>query len=351
MSTSHSRKISRSTAELLLDGHAGPDADQLARVLAAAGAPARDGELAGEQMAVAAFEANHLVPVATPQKEHKSMLTKLLTAKVLLATVAGLATGGVALAAGTGALTGSGSAHVTAGTTQPTAGPSSSSIPTGPAPSAPASAQPTGSASSIPTGPAPSAPASAQPTVSPSPTSSSLPRTAAGLCTALAGDVDSVAGTSLSPAQLVQALSSDKTLSILSSAEFTSLVSEVQEATNVPDYCALLLDLPQLPDPGTLAQLPSTVLGQLLTALPTSTLSSILTSLPTATLSQVLTALPTSALSTILTSLPSSALATILTSLPTSVVSKLLASLPTSVVSQLPSSVLSLLPTSILPEL
>jgi hypothetical protein len=62
MSTRHHRRVSRKAAEQLLGGSgAVPDAGELARVLAAASAPARDSELAGEQAAMAAFEAHHLV--------------------------------------------------------------------------------------------------------------------------------------------------------------------------------------------------------------------------------------------------------------------------------------------------
>src|SRR5260370_1374906 len=70
MSTRHPWRINREAAEQLLDGAAGPGAhpDQLARVLAAAAAPGRERELAGEAMAVAAFEAHHLAPLASPRR-------------------------------------------------------------------------------------------------------------------------------------------------------------------------------------------------------------------------------------------------------------------------------------------
>ena len=342
MNTRHSRKMSRSAAELLLDGHTGPDPDQLTRVLAAAAAPARDSELSGEQMAVAAFEANHLGPVATSQKAHKSMLAKLLTAKVLVTSLAAFATGGVALAATTGTLTGPRSAHV--GISGTASQPASTPTPLG-TPSDSASQQPT-TAPSTQSGVG----IGTQPTASASPSSTasqSLPQGATALCQALIGDVTSVSGGTLSQSGEVQALSSAKLPQELKKPEFSSLVSTARSATAVSDYCALLLDLPQLPDPSALAQLPSTLLAQLLTALPTSALSQVLTSLPTSTLSQVLTALPTSALSAILSALPASTVSQLLTELPASV----LAQLPASVLSQLPSSVLSQLPSSILPGL
>jgi hypothetical protein len=335
MNTRHSWKISRNAAERLLDGHAGMDSDPLFRVLAAAAAPARDSELAGEQMAVAAFEANHLVPVAVSKKEHKSMLAKLLTAKVLISSFAACATGGVALAASTGALTGPVTPNATATASQPATTSPQPGIPVS-RPSSTGSPQPTAPAgnplpvpsSTTSTGTQPSATASP----SASATAQSLPQGAAALCKALIGDVTSLTGTSGQE----QALSSPTVTKVLKNHEFSSLVSTAQSVAAVPDYCALLLDLPQLPQPSELAQLPGTLLGQLLTALPTSALVQILTSLPSSTLAQVLTALPTSALSQVLTSLPNS------------VVSQLLNELPTSVLSQLPSSVLSQLPTSVL---
>lgn len=343
MNTRHSHGISRDAAELLLDGHADPDTDELARVLAAAGAPARGSELAGEQMAMAAFEASRLVPVATsvtPKREHTSMLGKLFTIKVVASSLAALATGGAALAASTSAF--SGSAHVTA---------TASASPTVPVstPSTPASTMPGTRPASHPRvsiAPQPGASTAAtQPSSSPTATHATLPQTAAALCKELAGDLVSATGSSLSPSGLVQALSKPSAAQTAnSSTQFSSLVSTAQAATNVPDYCALLLDLPQLPDPSQVAQLPGTLLGQLLTTLPTTTLAGILTSLPAATLSQVLTAVPTAALSTMLTTLPSSIVAQLLEEVPTSTLTQL----PQSVLSQLPQSVLSLLPSSIL---
>ena len=354
MNTRHSSRISRSAAELLLDGHAGSDPDHLARVLAAAAAPARDSELAGEQMAVAAFESNRLVPLATPQKEHKTMLAKLLTAKVILTSMAALGTGGVALAASTGALPGTGSATVN--TSQPAAVPTqmstaipgsgggATSVPT----TAPSTRASSGTGTRPPLVPSPTTSASAttspSATASPSATSQSLPQGATALCQALIADLSPVSGGTLTPSGEIQALSSSNLPAVLANPEFSSLIATAQSASTVADYCALLLDLPQLPDPSAVAQLPNTVLGQLLTALPTSTLSQVLTSLPSSTLGQVLTELPTSALSTVLTELPTSIVSQLLGELPTSVLTQL----PTSVLSQLPASVTSLLPIPLL---
>jgi hypothetical protein len=352
MNTRHSSKITRTAAELLLDGsgsdHArsGDDLDLLARVLAAAAAPVRDDELAGERMAVAAFEAALLTPHAPspPEKEQKTMLAKILTAKILLTSVAAFATGGVALAASTGALTTSAPAKVSASANAsvPATGPTQGVNPAA-TPSTSASAAPSAASSAQPgTGIAP------KPVASPSPSTSAshtpLPQTAAALCNALIGDVAGVSGGTLGQAGQVQALSSSQLPTVLKNPEFTPLTSTAQSVTAVSDYCALLLDLPDLPDPSALAALPGTVLGQLLTALPTSTLTGILTQLPTSVLGSVLTSLPTSSLSSVLNALPASTVSQLLNSLPTSVLSQL----PTSVLSGLPQSVLSSLPTGLL---
>jgi hypothetical protein len=351
MKTRHSRGISRAATEQLLDGRAVadvPGTDQLAQLLAAASAPVRESELAGEQMAMAAFEANHLATSVSPQKEHTSMLAKIFTAKVLLSSLAAFATGGVALAAGTGALN---SPHPNAVTATAPATPTVSAAPSlapTATPSSTVAPQPTGTSGTSATQPAPSATASS--TSTPSSIVAALPSTAAGLCNALAGDVN---GT-LSPASLVQALGKSSVAQTLGkeSSEFSSLIATAGSAANVADYCSLLLDLPQLPDPSQLAQLPGTVLAQSLTALPVSALTTDLSSLPASTLSQVLSAVPVSALSTMLSELPSSVVSQLFSELPVSVVTQLLTGLPASVLSQvlseLPSSLLSQLPTSLL---
>jgi hypothetical protein len=105
MSTHRSHRIGRFTAERLLRGEtAGPD--QLAKLLAAAAAPAERGELAGEEAAVAAFREAHLVPALQPRKRSmiKTALLKFVTLKVAAAALSATAVGGVALAAGTGHL-------------------------------------------------------------------------------------------------------------------------------------------------------------------------------------------------------------------------------------------------------
>jgi MgtE intracellular N domain len=362
MNTRHPRRVSRKAAEQLLDGAAGlslgnprapGEPDQLARVLAAAAAPAREDELAGEQMAVAAFEASHLVPVATSQRGQmiKSPLAKLLTVKVIAGTLTVFAGGGVALAATTGTFSGPGPAAVSPGPTAsasavggvPLASPSASV-------SATASATPSASASS--TGPLSPAGATAAPQSSSSPaaspSASSVPQTAAALCHALISDVN---GAAIQQAAQVTALASGAVPTLLSSnPEFSSLISTVQSAAAVPDYCALLLDLPQLPQPSELVQLPVNLLSQLLTQLPVATLTQILSSLPSSILSTLLTELPTSTVTQLLTELPSTVQTQILNELPTSTVTQLLNELPSSLVSTLSglsgltNSVASLLP-------
>ncbi|GDY28470.1 hypothetical protein [Gandjariella thermophila] len=78
-----------------------PGSDRLADLLAAAAAPARDGELAGEQAALAAFR-NARSPAHQPRRRSmiETMRGRLLTAKAAaIAAVAATTVGGVALAA------------------------------------------------------------------------------------------------------------------------------------------------------------------------------------------------------------------------------------------------------------
>jgi hypothetical protein len=85
-----------------------PDHHRLVQLLAAANAPARPGELAREEEAVAAFRAAHRRPVPPTQRQSmiKSALAKLLTVKVAALATAVAGVGGVALAASTGTLPG-----------------------------------------------------------------------------------------------------------------------------------------------------------------------------------------------------------------------------------------------------
>lgn len=99
MST-HRPRIDRDTAEQLLRGSA-TSADPLVTLLAAAAAPPRPDELAGEQKVLAAFHSAHLGPVPQPRRRSmiKTALAKLLTLKVAGAALAATTAGGVALAA------------------------------------------------------------------------------------------------------------------------------------------------------------------------------------------------------------------------------------------------------------
>ncbi|SMD27496.1 hypothetical protein [Kibdelosporangium aridum] len=111
MSVHRSRRIDRQTAERLLrGGHVRAQAggsDALSDLLAAASAPPREGELAGEQAALAAFRAARLASVPRPRRRWmltKTALTKLLTVKIAATAVTAVAVGGVAVAAATGNL-------------------------------------------------------------------------------------------------------------------------------------------------------------------------------------------------------------------------------------------------------
>ncbi|MFD8756371.1 hypothetical protein ACFV0O_36140 [Kitasatospora sp. NPDC059577] len=123
MSTNRSRRIDRDAAEQLLGGavaapSAGQDASltgpdggpgQLARVLAAAAAPATAGELAGEEAALAAFREASLTPepVVTPVRRRSmatAALARAFSTKAAAAVLGATALCGVAVAAGTGNL-------------------------------------------------------------------------------------------------------------------------------------------------------------------------------------------------------------------------------------------------------
>ncbi len=159
MNTRHYRRISRKAADQLLDGAAGPGQGsptgpgQLISVLAAAAAPGREDELAGEQMAVAAFEANHLASVADSRSEQmiKSPIAKILTIKVIASALAVGAGGGVALAASTGTFSGSAPAPSRTSVATPATSVPGWTQPI-PSPSASGSASPSASASGSPAG-------------------------------------------------------------------------------------------------------------------------------------------------------------------------------------------------------
>ncbi|WP_354641294.1 hypothetical protein [Kitasatospora camelliae] len=115
MSKNRSRRIDRATAEQLLSGaevgsEAGPAPltghAALAGLLAAAAAPAADGELPGEREAVAAFREARRTPVPQPRRRTMAdtAMARAFSAKALVAAFAVTAVGGVAVAAGTGSL-------------------------------------------------------------------------------------------------------------------------------------------------------------------------------------------------------------------------------------------------------
>lgn len=110
MSTNGPRRIDRHTAEQLLRGTpvAGraDGAAAVADLLAAAAAPAREDELAGEPAALAAFRSARPGPVPQPRRRSviKSALVTSLTFKIAGLTAALLTSGGVLAAALTGHL-------------------------------------------------------------------------------------------------------------------------------------------------------------------------------------------------------------------------------------------------------
>lgn len=109
MSIHRTDRIGRGTAEqLILRGPAISSSapEPLWTVLAAAAAPGRYDELAGEQAAVAAFREARLATALNARRPSmiQTALAKLLTVKIAAATIAATTLGGVALAAGTGAL-------------------------------------------------------------------------------------------------------------------------------------------------------------------------------------------------------------------------------------------------------
>ncbi|MBO1420171.1 hypothetical protein [Streptomyces sp. FH025] len=122
MSTNRSRRIDRDAAEQLLGGAVGGPSDgqdasltgpdgpgRLARVLAAAAAPATTAELAGEEAALTAFREASLTPdpVVTPVRRRSmatAALARAFSTKAAAAVLGATVLCGVAVAAGTGNL-------------------------------------------------------------------------------------------------------------------------------------------------------------------------------------------------------------------------------------------------------
>ena len=115
MSKRQTYGITRKSAEQLLDGTPGSGPADLMHVLSAAKAAGREGELAGEYAVVAAFEANHLSPVAaTPRRKKMALpLAKFLSVKVIAWSLASVVTAGAAAGGAAVALSGNNVASVT----------------------------------------------------------------------------------------------------------------------------------------------------------------------------------------------------------------------------------------------
>ena len=114
MNTCRSRRIRRGTAEQLLQGTPVPVPDPLDRLLASAAAPPQPGELAREDMAVAAFHAARLAPVTASRRGQMVTppLARFRTTKIAALALVICTRGGIALAAtmGNGGPHGSGPA-------------------------------------------------------------------------------------------------------------------------------------------------------------------------------------------------------------------------------------------------
>lgn len=398
MSNIRHGRLGRRAAEQLLDGgtgdqHAGRT--PLASVLAAAAAPSRTAEQAGEDAAVTAFCAEHLVPVDQSRRGQmiKSPLVKLLTIKVGAAALA-VSAGGVALAAGTGAFTPAThvQSHVSA-----SAGAAVSHAKVGSHAAAGAGAPVRVHAhAAIKTVPMLKAPL-------PPVVAVKVCRSVAGLAYSTVINADNTTAQILTESGLQKALESSALAKVLNNPQFDSLVTTAMGKTNVADYCGLLLHLAKLPAPGFLAKLPTSLLSGLpavivseipasaLSGLPAAdlsrlpagflsrlsvtaltgvapklsagTLTGLLTKLPTGTLASVLPKLPTGSLTSLLpklstgtlTRLPAGSLAGLLTRLPAGSVTGILTKLPagslTRILPKLPASLLSGLPHSLLSQL
>ena len=279
MRTRHSTGLTRRTAEQLLDGAARSGPDHLTQVLSAAAAPARQGELAGEQAVMAAFEASlpfaaePLSRSATPRKRKMPNLplANLISMKMVAWSLAGVVAAGGAATAGTVAFSGSGSTSTGyAGASAPASGAADST--------APGTAAADGTSAPV---------AAAASSGSPG----ALQLTPGQLCGHLTSKVESVigyAGDTTGKAGLSSVLANPAVSQVLATAPFDGLVNMVGNATAVPDYCGLLLALPTVPVPGSFTQIPASVLGQALSTLPATDMAGVLSSLPTGEVSQSL---------------------------------------------------------------
>ncbi|GAA3435094.1 hypothetical protein [Kutzneria kofuensis] len=221
MSTHPRRRLDRRTTEQMLNGAPVVGARPLTDLLAAAAAPARDGELAGEQAAVAAFRAARLEPASPSRRPSilKTLLARLRTARIAaVAAAVAVVVGGVATAAATGYL--------------PT--PLSGNPPVAPA----HSGTPSTSTNPSSTDPLTGAGGSGDHGSSPSPQAPSPAPSLAGLCNAYTAGAGSEHGKALD------------------SPGFTALVTEAGGRDKVDAYCAELLASKRGPAGGTTTVVP-----------------------------------------------------------------------------------------------
>ncbi len=314
MRTRHSPGITRRAAERLLDGATGSGPEHLSQVLSAAAASAREGELAGERTALAAFEASPpfearpLSHAVTPRKRKMPNLplVSLISVKAVAWSLAGLVAAGGVATAGTVAFSGSGS------TSTGNAG-------------AAAAGQVQGA------GPGASAPGNVATPANSTGSSDASPLTPVQLCTGLTTRVQSTIGDAVGTADkaaLASVLANPAVSQVLSTPPVSALLTTVGNATAVPDYCGLVLALPTVPVPNAFTQLPASVLNQALSALPATDLAGVLNSLPTDELSQTLGELSPTQLSSVFTTLSPGAAGSVLSTLPASSLGSVLTTAP-----------------------
>ena len=152
------------------------------------------------------------------------------------------------------------------------------------------------------------------------------------------------AATGVAPQLSALCTDATRTPADILSPAFASLRSTAGGAAEVPDYCAIVLGLPQLPDPDLVPSLPTAVLGQLSAVVLSGLPPSVLAKLPTADLVKLPPSVQATLPPAVLATLPAAALA----KLPPSVLATLppaaLAKLPPAALAKLPPSVLATLP-------
>jgi hypothetical protein len=245
-------RLRRATAEELLDGvpaSGHPGGDPLASMLAAAAAPPRAAERAGEDAAVTAFLAERLVPVSHSGRGQmiKSPLAKLLTMKVGAAALA-LSAGGVALAASTGAFSPSAAGSARGGASASVATSQGSHVST----HASVSGQ-HGAAGHKGAAPAAHILSAVE--------SGKVCRELGGQVARTVAKADHTAVGVLTRTGLQNALESPELSPIVNNPVFASLVATAESKDNVADYCGLILHLAKLPVPAALVKLPVSVLS------------------------------------------------------------------------------------------